>query len=182
MPSIREFLAAELEDNFYSKADSRGGYRVSPAYAYYVLDGVYRAGLPGTAEKVIRRCWGWMLGEGAATTYEFFDTMKPGQDYSHCVPWSASPAWFLSRDVLGVRFPEPGNTDVVRVDPRVESVSWAEGAYPHPRGRIEVRWEQRHGRMRIEVRVPPGVRVEGARKRGDGTFVVERSDGACGPR
>ncbi|MBI5722561.1 MAG: family 78 glycoside hydrolase catalytic domain [Planctomycetes bacterium] len=159
LPSIRKFLAAELEDNFYNKRDPSGGARMSPAYGYYVLDGVYAAGLPGTAEKAIRRCWGWMLDDGATTAYEFFTNRN-----SLCHGWSASPVWFLSREVLGIKFPEPGNPNVVRVEPRTESVSWAQGAYPHPRGVIEVRWQRKDGRTRIEVSAPKGVKVIGARK------------------
>ncbi|MBI5725943.1 MAG: alpha-L-rhamnosidase N-terminal domain-containing protein [Planctomycetes bacterium] len=177
LPSIRRFLAAELEDNFYGKVDPADGNRMSPAYGYYVLEGLYKAGLPGTAEKVIRKCWGWMLGDGATTVYEFF-TARINQLVGHdrnsrCVSWSASPAWFLSRDVLGVRFPQPGNPDVITVVPCTESVTWAEGAYPHPRGRIEVRWERKNGRFRAEILVPPAVRVLNARKCGNGRFVSE---------
>ena len=163
LPSIREFLAVELEDNFYNKVDPDDGARMSPAYAYYVLEGVCKAGLPGTAEKVIRRCWGWMLGDGASTVYEFFRKQGGPGNCSRCVPWAGSPAWFPSREALGVSFPEPGNPDLVRVEPHTESVTWAGGSYPHLRGRIDVRWERRHGRLRVEVQAPPGVKVLGAR-------------------
>ena len=159
LPTIREFLAAELEDNFYARVDPSDGARMSPAYAYYVLEGVYKAGLPGTAEKVMRRCWGWMLGDGATTVYEFWRPKEGGANCSRCVPWAGSPAWFLSREVLGVSFPEPGNPDVVRVEPHTESVTWADGSYPHPRGRIDVRWQRRHGRLHLEVEAPSGVKV-----------------------
>ena len=161
LPSIREFLAAELEDNFCNKLDPTDGARMSPGYAYYVLEGVCKAGLPGTVEKVIRRCWGWMLGDGATTAYEFWTPLAGPGNCSRCIPWSSSPAWFLSREVLGVSFPEPGNPDVVRVEPHVESVTWADGSYPHPRGRIDVRWQKRDGRLHLEVKAPRGVKVLG---------------------
>ncbi len=165
LPPIREFLAAELEDNFYARTSPAGGARMSPGYAYYVLEGVCKASLPGTLEKVIRRCWGWMLGDGATTTYEFWIPDAGPGNCSRCIPWSSSPAWFLSREVLGVSFPEPGNVDVVRVEPHAESVTWAEGSYPHPRGSIDVRWQRRNGRLELEVKAPRGVKVLGTAAR-----------------
>ncbi len=149
---IRRMMARELEDNFYAHTGPEQSARVSPHYTFYILDALYRLDLSGTAEKVMRRCWGWMLDRGATTTFEFFSDKN-----SLCHAWASSPAWYLARDVLGVQV--TAESDCIRVTPKADKISWAQGVYPHPRGPIEVTWRKVDGVLKLDVKGPDGLPV-----------------------
>lgn len=77
---------------------------------------------------------------------------------SRCHAWSTSPAHFCAHEVLGVRFPEPGNPDKVAIAPAETSLDRAEGVYPHPRGPITVSWKRKpDGTLDVSHEIPPGV-------------------------
>ncbi len=154
LPRIRNHVAAELRSIFRNGYDPSGQSIISPNFAFYLFDGLYRLGLYDTAEGVMRQGWGWMLAQGLKTCAEYFSL-----DASHCHAWSASPTYYLSRNVLGVHFPEAPNLDVVEIRVKAHGIVWAEGAYPHPRGSIAVKWRLQDGRRVIDVEAPPGVTV-----------------------
>jgi hypothetical protein len=155
LAGIRAHVAGDLRTPFVNGYDASGGYRVSSHFCFYILDGLYKAGLVETAESLMRQGWGFFLAQGAKTTPEFFN-----MEQSLCHAWSASPAYYLSKRVLGIEFPEAPNLDVVRIDVQASSIADAEGAWPHPRGTIEVKWHMADGRRVFDyVRAPAGVQV-----------------------
>ena len=155
IPSIRQHVRAQLQSLFCNGYDPADNCKASPHYAYYLFDGLYRLGLSDTAESLMRQGWGWMLGQGLKTCAEHF-----ALDSSHCHAWSASPTYYLSRHVLGVRFPLAPNLDMVEIRVQTNSISCAEGAFPHPKGVIEVKWHIEGGRRVFDhVRAPAGVKV-----------------------
>ena len=95
-----------------------------------------------------------MLTQGLKTCVENFTL----QD-SHCHAWSASPAWYLSREVLGVKFPQLPDFSVVEIDIRSHHAWWAEGVYPHPSGDLHVKWEKKKSGIEVQCRAPAGVQV-----------------------
>jgi len=129
---------------------------VTSYFAFYALGVLYRFGGALEAEQFIRTYWGRMLDRGAWTCWEYF-VDRPGA--SRCHAWSASPTHYLSTQVLGVRFPEPGNPNVVEVRPHPGSLQWAEGDYPHPAGTIHVAWRLIAGKLLVDVAAPPDVDV-----------------------
>ena len=154
LPLLRENLRQSLASVFVNGFDpGQGGY-FSPAYAFYIFRGLYQAGLVETAENLIRQGWGWMLTQGLKTCVENFTL----QD-SHCHAWSASPAWYLSREVLGVKFPQLPDFSVVEIDIRSHHAWWAEGVYPHPSGDLHVKWEKKKSGIEVQCRAPAGVQV-----------------------
>ena len=106
------------------------------------------------AEEFMRRQWGIMYFSGADTIWEHF---LP--DRSRCHAWSTIPNYYLSTRVLGVRlgFPEQADLDQVEIRPVSSTLNWAEGAVPHPKGRVEVRWRVQGSALLCEVEVPEGV-------------------------
>jgi hypothetical protein len=157
LAGIRARVADELRTPFVNGYDPSGGYRVSSHFCFYILDGLYKAGLADTAESLMRQGWGYFLAHGAKTTPEFFN-----MEQSLCHAWSASPAYYLSKHVLGIEFPEAPNLDVVHIDVQASSITEAEGAWPHPRGEIAVKWHTMDGRRVFDyVRAPAGVLLRG---------------------
>src|SRR6185312_10149699 len=96
-----------------------------------------RHGHARAAEAYMRRYWAPMLEDPEGTLWEHFD--RSGSS-SHA--WSAAPTYYLSTEVLGVRlgYPTPEGLDNVTIAPRADSLSWARGVVPHPRGNISVDW------------------------------------------
>jgi alpha-L-rhamnosidase len=155
LAGIRANVAEELRSPFVNGYDPSGGYRVSSHFSFYILEGLYKAGLVETAENLMRQGWGYFLAHGAKTTPEFFN-----MEQSLCHAWSASPAYYLSKHVLGIEFPEAPNLDVVRIAVHASSITEAEGVWPHPRGTIDVKWHMSDGRRIFDyVYAPAGVRV-----------------------
>lgn len=155
LAGIRKRVAGELRTPFVNGFDASQGYRVSSHFAFYILDGLYRAGLADTAESLMREGWGYFLARGARTTPEFFS-----MEHSLCHAWSASPAYYLSKRVLGIEFPQAPNLDIVRIAVQASSITEADGAWPHPRGEIAVKWHMDAGKRIFDhVKAPAGVKI-----------------------
>jgi hypothetical protein len=153
--AIREYVARQLHCLFANGYDPSGGAYTSPNFAFYILDGLYRAGLTRTAEDMMRTGWGWALSQGMRTCPEYWTTRS-----SQCHAWSASPTYYLSRYVLGVHYPAAPDMDTVEIRVQTESVTQAEGAFPHPRGTVRVKWHTHRGKRVFDyVKAPKGVKV-----------------------
>ncbi len=160
VPGALDYVVDAMANNFrVPEPTDRSDYNVSCYFSFYGLDVLYRYGRENVAADYIRTYWGRMLDRGAWTCWE---NMTGGGSVCHA--WASSPTHFMSSRVLGVRFPEAGNPNVVRIAPQRGSLSWAEGVYPHPAGPIHVRWEVRAGELVLACAVPQGVEVETARE------------------
>ena len=156
MPAIRAYLEREMVSVFANGYDPSDGVLFSPSFGFYLIDGLYRAGLPEIAERMIRQGWGWGLTQGIKTVPEYFSLKS-----SLCHAWSACPTYYLSRYLLGVHFPKAPDMSVVGIDVRTPDITWARGTYPHPSGGvIEIAWHMENGKRRFDlVRAPAGVTV-----------------------
>ena len=156
LKSIRIYIRKSLKSLFVNGYDPTGGVLMSPSYAFYILDGLYIAGLPEVAEKLMKDGWGWMLSIGLRTCPEYFET-----ESSLCHAWSASPTYYLSKHILGVSYPNAPSMDVVEIDVKADGIDYAEGAFPHKKGLVEVKWHMEHGKRLFDyVKVPQGVSVK----------------------
>ncbi|MBK1879735.1 alpha-L-rhamnosidase N-terminal domain-containing protein [Pelagicoccus mobilis] len=154
---IREHLSKTLSHVFLDKKDPENGARFSPAYSFFIFQGLYALGLSNLAESLIRQGWGWFLEQGAVTTPEFFHFKQ-----SHCHAWSASPMYYLSKEALGVRFPDAPNFSKVKIEIQSD-LKFAEGAFPFPGTdeAVEVKWRRdASGKIEGMVRAPKRVKVE----------------------
>ncbi|MGB7760675.1 MAG: hypothetical protein WBL61_12655 [Bryobacteraceae bacterium] len=156
LPAIQEHVRRELRSLFVNGYDASDGFLVSSSFAFYILDGLYQAGLADIAENLIRQGWGLFLAKGLRTCPEFFSL-----EQSLCHAWSASPVYYLSKYLLGVHYPDAPDLNRVEIRVQAHSVTAAEGAWPHPRGLIEVKWHMENARRVFDsVRAPGGVRVD----------------------
>jgi hypothetical protein len=163
-----------------------GAKRLSTFYGYYVLQARAKAGdIQGCLDS-IRQYWGGMLDLGATTFWEDFDLdwtkdaaridelTPPGKKDIHgdfgaycylgfrhslCHGWASGPTPWLSENVLGIHIVDPG-CKVVRIDPHLGDLQWAEGTYPTPHGIINVRHEkQPDGSIKSRIEAPPGTTI-----------------------
>jgi hypothetical protein len=138
-------------------ADAPRSTAVSPYGGFFVLGALYRHGHAALAEGYMRRYWGPMLADPDGTLWEHFDRREGTSSHA----WSAAPTYYLSTEVLGVGlgYPEPQNLgDELVIAPRAETLSWARGVVPHPRGDIGVDWRIDGDLLRLSVDAPPTVR------------------------
>lgn len=70
----------------------------TPYFSHFVLPLLIDAGEMDFVLPIIRKCWGWSLGEGRTTLMEVFD-----EHWTHSHHWSACPTWLLSQYCLGLR-------------------------------------------------------------------------------
>ena len=155
LESIKQYVKDQLVSVFVNGYDPTDGAYMSPNYAFYLLEALYKAGLEETAENVMRQGWGWALAQGLRTCPEYFELKN-----SLCHAWSACPTYYLSKYVLGVHFPKAPDLDYVEIKVQTKSITKAEGAYPHPKGLIKVKWHL-EGQRRIfdVIEAPDGVEV-----------------------
>jgi hypothetical protein len=145
-----------MENSFRVPAPARSeDLNVNAYFSFYALGVLYNFRRPIEAEAFIRTQWGRMIDAGAWACWEYFVDSN-----SRCHAWSAAPTHYLSSEVLGVRFPEPGNVNRIVIAPAAGSLTWARGVYPHPAGPIRVSWRREENALRVEYEVPPGVAVE----------------------
>ncbi|MBN1125389.1 MAG: hypothetical protein JXA82_10300 [Sedimentisphaerales bacterium] len=160
--------------------------RMSTFYGYYVLQARAMAGDYQGAIDCIRQYWGAMLDLGATTFWEDFDLdwtenaaridelVPPGKKDIHgdfgnycykgfrhslCHGWASGPTAWLSEHVLGIRILEPG-CSVIRIDPHLGDLAWAEGTYPTAKGILRVRHvKQDDGTVASKIEAPSGVKI-----------------------
>jgi hypothetical protein len=159
---------------------------MSTFYGYYMLKARAEAGDYQGAIDNIREYWGGMLDLGATTFWEDFDIdwMKNanridepiangkvdvhstyggycyvGLRHSFCHGWASGPTSWLSENVLGVKVVEPG-CRVIKVEPHLGDLKWAEGSFPTPLGVVKIRHDKmQNGKIKSKIDAPKGVKV-----------------------
>ena len=128
----------------------------TPYGGFYLLGALYERGLPGTAERFMRQYWSPMVYDHEDTAWENFGSEGIGT-LSHA--WSAAPTYYLTTRVLGIDlgWPKPFEEKKVTIAPQAESITWARGVVPHPKGPISICWQDRGDHLWVEVKVPVGL-------------------------
>lgn len=137
----------------------------SPYGLYPILEFL---SLRGDVERLfglIERHWGTMLLAGDRTAWEHFAEFGHGAwpTRSRCHPFSAYPAIFFARHLLGMTATRPGFEEIaVRPDPPAW-INSCGGTLPTPHGPVRVHWTRDGaGTPRCEFSVPQGVRCRKA--------------------
>lgn len=126
----------------------------SPFFMFFILDALYRMKRYDLAEKVMRRDWGILAEMGFTTCPEIFPAKdKPTRSIAH--GWSASPAYFITREILGIKPLKPGFKKFT-VDPHSASVKEASGTAATPFGNVYVKWRATEEGYSIECKAPSG--------------------------
>jgi len=163
-----------------------GVHNFSTFYGYYMLQAKVKAGDYQGCLDAIREYWGAMLKQGATTFWEDFnidwltnasridEQVKPGQkdihgDYgaycyvgyrhSLCHGWASGPTPWLTQHVLGISVVEPG-CKVVKIEPHLGDLQFAEGSFPTPYGLISVKHEkQKNGTIKTSINAPHQIKI-----------------------
>jgi hypothetical protein len=164
-----------------------GGTRnFSTFFGYYMLEAKAKAGDYQGSIDVIREYWGAMIKMGATTFWEDFnmdwlknaapiDELVPegkvdihgaygaycyiGFRHSLCHGWASGPTPWLTEHVLGITVVAPG-CKVVRIQPHLGDLTFAEGSFPTPFGLIKVKHTKlANGKIKTEITKPKQVKV-----------------------
>jgi len=90
---------------------------------------------------------------------DYGDYCYKGFRHSLCHGWASGPTSWLTQHVLGFKVLEPG-CKVVKIEPSLGDLLWAEGTLPTPQGTIFVRHEKlSDGSVKTTVKAPKGIRI-----------------------
>lgn len=163
-----------------------GAHNFSTFYGYYMLQAKAMANDYQGAISNIREYWGAMLSLGATTFWEDFnldwlpnasridEPVQPGRkdihgDYgaycyvgfrhSLCHGWASGPTPWLTEHVLGIKVMKAG-CKVIKLEPHLGYLSFAEGTFPTPYGIVKVRHvKQANGKVVSTISAPKGVMI-----------------------
>ncbi len=154
-----------------------GKLHVSVYAAFFLLEGLYRAGRGDLANRLMldeddadgARTWAYMIRRlGATVTTEAWNEKnKPNMTLSH--PWGAAPAHMIAAGICGIKPTAPGYA-TVDVSPSFDGVDHLDATLPTIRGGIRISWQKEADGthtltlalppcMRASVRLPGGERV-----------------------
>lgn len=181
--SITDLISPEKGNEIVSKD---GVQNFSTFYGYYMLQSLAKAKNYNGALASIREYWGGMLSVGATTFWEDFDInwlknasridelpqagkadihgdygahCYVGLRHSLCHGWASGPTAWLTQHVLGVKVVEPG-CKVVKIEPNLGDLEYAEGTYPTPFGLIEIKHtKEANGKIKSDIKAPKGVKI-----------------------
>ena len=128
--------------------------RANTYFSHFLYDALMKDGHCAEALQFMRDNLGPMLEAGAETLWESYDPTA-----SLCHAFSASPVYHLSAGVLGVRPTSPG-FESFTIEPQPGDLEWAKGAYPTPKGEIEVSWKRAGDEIEFDVSAPTGLKGE----------------------
>ncbi|GLX67070.1 family 78 glycoside hydrolase catalytic domain [Paenibacillus glycanilyticus] len=138
----------------------------SPFMSFFYYEALEAMGRVPRMLDDIRRNYGLMVDNDATTCWEMYPNFKENRanadllTRSHCHAWSAGPAYFLGRTVLGVKRIGDGWNKVL-IEPDPCDLTWARGAVPLPNGgTIEVDWSIGDEGMAIRVSAPEDIELE----------------------
>jgi alpha-L-rhamnosidase len=165
-PKIIRHLANPSSDVFLS----------TPLFFYYVLEALIKAGATETALKFMDERYVPMLeASDVPTMREFWSPYVrawtpggqitklklgySGQLASPAHSGSVSPAWTLSKHILGV-YPVGAGFQKCRIAPQTGQLQWARGVFPSARGDIKVEWKKEGDRLVMDTVLPPGLETD----------------------
>lgn len=153
---ICKYISRDFKSVFVNGYNSKDGVYFSPSYSFYILEGLYKAGLVDIAQNFIKSSWGVYLVEGITTVPEYHNYSG---GTSVCHAWSAAPLYFLSKNMSGVTYPNAPDKSYVEINVQAEGVEWAKVKWPYANGDvITVEWHMEDGkRIFDKVEVPEGV-------------------------
>jgi hypothetical protein len=107
----------------------------------------------------INNDWGDMLYNGATS---FWETLKGQADFAYagslCHGWSAIPAYFFQKYLLGVKPLTPA-FKTFQVTPLLSVVESASGVVPTPYGKIKISWRQIGNKYEGKITHPEGIEL-----------------------
>lgn len=147
LPGLGKIPTVSLALSRYRWPDSEMVPIGTAYFAGYLIEALCSLGMISEAQSFINLRWGEFSRQGATSVWE---TWNMDQSLSH--GWSASPAVFAARHLLGVhRADSSGNR--YHIIPRVRDYSTLRGRVATKSGVAQVEWA--HNLLRVDV--PPGL-------------------------
>ena len=125
-------------------------------YSHFLHRALRKAGKVDMIVANIRARWSALIADGEST---FRETWQLEPITSKCHAWSATPTFDLSTDILGIAPLEPRFARF-RVAPHIAHLEWARGAFPTPRGDIQIEWRRDANRFELSLTVPNATEAE----------------------
>ena len=126
------------------------------------LEAMFKKGFVHEALRDIREFWGKMLDADSRTCWERLDIYELNRtNYydalgSFCHSWTASPGYQLPAWVVGIRPAEDGFRSII-VEPKLDTLDFAEATVPTPHGEIFARAERDGQDCKLYLNIPEGV-------------------------
>lgn len=124
----------------------------------YVFGVLCDNGLEDLAYRIMNKrdlpSYGYWVEQGSTTTWENWDGIGSSGSHNHPM-FGSGLSWFY-RDLAGLRVKEPGfkSFEIRPVVP--EGLDWVEYSHNTTYGRIDICWERRNGKFRLDCTVPVG--------------------------
>jgi hypothetical protein len=139
----------------------------TPILYYWIFNELYQIDSKATDQEAInemRRRWTPMVvyQPDAGTLSESFTDEKGGGANESCHNYGATPAYFLSSYVLGVRRDAPVWKKEIVIEPRLADLSFAEGTVVTEFGPVSVSWKKAENGKKLwfSYSVPKGIRIK----------------------
>lgn len=131
-------------------------------FAYFVISGLYKVGYSKEAEDLLLGCdehsWVNMLRSGATACMEAWG---PEQKWntSWCHPWSSSPIYFYTSEIMGIKANKPGMKSV-SVSPKIPSgIDFIDMELPLPDGMLKASFKRVGEKMIYTASAPLAVEI-----------------------
>ncbi len=157
------YTDAAMADRMAEAVFGDGKLHVSVYAAFFLLEGLYRAGRGDLANRLMldpdvsdgARTWAYMLYRmGATVTTEAWnETNKPNMTLSH--PWGAAPAHMIATGICGLT-PTSAGYATVDIRPCFDGVDDLDATLPTVRGDVRIAWRaEGDGSHTLSVTLPP---------------------------
>lgn len=128
----------------------------SPFLMFFILKALSRAGRQPAMLQKIREYWRPQISSGATTFWEFYHQDQARKTRSHCHGWSSGPAYFLSREILGVKPAAPG-FERIKIAPHPCDLTEARGRVPTPQGPAQIQWRRENAMFHLHFTLPENI-------------------------
>jgi len=127
----------------------------SSYFSFYLFKAMEKVGMQNEFLKQLD-FWYTFLDRGHTTTGE---TGFASHDRSDCHAWAAHPSYYLLSLVCGIK-PADIGFEKVNITPHPGDLKNIQASIPHPKGRIEVDYKIKNGKIKGTVSLPDGLSGE----------------------
>lgn len=157
--AITDHNKKKIVEAYLEKRPSAFVLEGSPFMLHYLYEIKARKGGIQQVLNDIKVKWGRMLDYDSTTCWEVFPGFyEVSRTRSYCHSWSASPAYFMIRYLLGIEETDKGFREI-RISLPDTELKWCRGTLPTPHGMIHVEWDKKEG-GRYSIRLPEGIRYK----------------------
>ena len=131
-------------------------------FSYFVIKGLYNIGEDASASDLLlgkdEHSWYNMLKCGATTCMEVWG---PDQKWntSWCHPWSSSPIYFYTAEIMGIKGSAPGMSTLI-ISPKIpNSLNYAKIKIPTPKGTVYASFERVSRTIVYTLKAPDSLNI-----------------------